>query len=126
MNASIKKQQGMSVVGIILLAVILGFSALMAMKIIPVYLEYFQVVKMLKSVQGDASLGQKGEGEIMSAISKRLSVMDNTMTRVKRDNFKVVRTPAGFEILVAYEVRIKMVGNFYGLAVFNTKAVLNN
>lgn len=126
MSFGMKKQQGMTVVGMILVAVLLGFSALMAMKIIPVYLEYFQVVKMLKSVQGETALATKGEGEIMSAISKRMSVMDNTMTRVKRENFKVVRTPEGFEIIVAYEVRIKMVGNFYGLAVFNTKAVINN
>lgn len=125
MNQLRKQQQGMTVIGMILLGVIIGFSLLMAVKIVPVYMEYFQVVKMLSSMQGDTQLAIKGEGEIMSSIGRRLSVMDNTMPRVKKEHFKVVRTPQGYEVIAAYEVRIKMLGNFYGLAVFSKKAVLN-
>lgn len=120
-----QKQQGMTVIGMVLLGVLIGFSLLMAVKIVPIYMEYFQVVKMLSSIQGDTQLATKGEGEIMGSISRRLSVMDNTMSNVTRDHFKVVRTEQGYEVIVAYEVRVKMLGNFYGLAVFNKKAVLN-
>jgi hypothetical protein len=48
-----KPQQGISIVGFLLLLAVIGFFAYTAMLLIPAYMEYFGVVKAMKAVVDD-------------------------------------------------------------------------
>ncbi len=55
-----RKQHGITLIGFAIVLVIVGFFVYAAMKLIPVYTEYFGVVKSMKSLQSDARYREHG------------------------------------------------------------------
>jgi len=49
-----KQQQGLSIIGFLILLTVVGFFAYAAMLLIPAYTEYFGVVKAMKGLSEDA------------------------------------------------------------------------
>src|ERR1700751_93068 len=49
-----KQQQGLSIIGFLILLAVVGFFAYAAMLLIPAYTEYFGVVKAMKGLLDDA------------------------------------------------------------------------
>ncbi|MGH8123643.1 MAG: DUF4845 domain-containing protein [Rudaea sp.] len=46
-------QKGMTLIGFIVILIVAGFFAYAAMKLVPIYVEYFGVVKSMKAVAND-------------------------------------------------------------------------
>lgn len=69
MRAAVR-QKGLTLIGFAIVLVVGGFFAYAAMKLIPVYTEYFGVVKSMKSLQSDAGI----ENATIEDIRKKLNV----------------------------------------------------
>lgn len=119
-----RSQHGMTVVGFFLAIIAICFVALIGIKVTPVYLEYFRVVRMMKSVQGDMGLAAKGEQEIRQTLSRRMEI--DMFTGVSMKDVKIARTAEGYEVTIAWENRFRLLGNLDGIAAFDKKIVLNN
>ena len=64
------KQNGITMIGFIMLLGVLGFVAYSVMKLWPVYIEYFGVVKSMKALQSDASI----ETDSIDVIRRKLNL----------------------------------------------------
>jgi Tfp pilus assembly major pilin PilA len=64
------RQSGLTLIGFAVVLIVAGFFAYAAMKLIPVYTEYFGVVKSMKALQSQADI----EGVTIEEIRKRLNV----------------------------------------------------
>jgi hypothetical protein len=64
------KQTGITLIGFAVLLCVLGFFAFAAMKLIPVYTEYFGVVKSMKLLQGESGI----ENTTIEDIRRKLNV----------------------------------------------------
>ncbi|HEX7046926.1 MAG TPA: DUF4845 domain-containing protein [Gammaproteobacteria bacterium] len=111
-----KRQLGMTFMGYVLLLAVIGFFAIMAMKLAPVYLEYQSIVRIMNAVaeEGDANASPVA---LRSTIQKRLDV--NNIDTVNARDFKVTREKGDAVLSVEYEARTKFMGNVWFLLEFD-------
>ncbi|MCX7555016.1 DUF4845 domain-containing protein [Marinicella sp. S1101] len=103
---SLKKAQGITLIGFVFVLGVLGFLFYAGMQIAPVYMDHMSVVKAMKTVADEG--GNKSPGEIKSRISKLLYI--SYIDQVKPADFKVVRGN-GRELQVKYVVEKPFMAN---------------
>ncbi len=116
---SLKKAQGITLVGFIIMLALLGVVAYAGMQIVPVYLDHHSVVKAMKTA-ADESANQT-PAEIKTRIDKLLYI--SYVDVVKPSDFKVVRGN-GRELKVEYEVEKPFIGNLFFTMKFNESVPL--
>ena len=103
------QQRGLTMFGFLFVAVVLVVVAMLAMKLVPAYIEFFSVKKVLAAMGQDSNLRSKSNGEIRDDFAKRASVA--YVTGVKPEDLSVDRRSGTPVISLAYEFRTKLVGN---------------
>jgi len=102
-------QRGLSMIGFLFVAVVLIFVAMLAMKLVPAYIEFFSVKKILAAMGQDSSLRSKSNAEIRSDFSKRADA--SYVDAVESSDLTIERSSAGTVVSVDYEFRTKLLGN---------------
>lgn len=116
---AIRKQSGMTPTGTFIIILLVGFAAYLALKIVPLYLEYFNVVSSINSLKDDPDLNAKSEGQIRVMIRKRFEI--NDIKRVKPADVKIVKSGGRVIIDVAYDAETSIVGNIDLIARFKKR-----
>ena len=112
-----RQQQGLTAWSLAAILVILGFFALLAIRLVPVYLEYFKVSTALESLTTEPGAPDMSEAEILDTLLKRLDIDDVhsvTAEDVLIDNEDGTRT-----VEVEYEVRTPILGNVDAVVYFD-------
>lgn len=123
------KQQGMTLIGTVLMLAALGFVGLLGMRLVPVYLQHYSVVDSMQSMQAYArenpdDFRQLTQIEVKQILMKRLYI--NQITNITEKDIAVNRTSHGFDIDVAYQVQVKLFANIDALIKFNPSVMLSN
>ncbi|HAS52167.1 MAG TPA: hypothetical protein DCS21_10670 [Gammaproteobacteria bacterium] len=66
-----RKERGMTVIGMLLLIVVIGFMLLIAMKVIPMYMEYYKIKATVASIRKEPQLAQMSAADLQRAIQNR-------------------------------------------------------
>ena len=103
------KQRGVSMLGFMLIAVAVIIIAMLAMKLVPAYIEFFSVKKILNSMGQDAETKSMSNIEIRSSFSKRANV--GYVTVVKPEDLSIDRSGGKMVISTEYEYRTPLVAN---------------
>ena len=103
------KQRGVSMLGFMLIAVGVILIAMLAMKLVPAYIEFFSVKKILNSMGQDAEVKSMSNVEVRSAFSKRANV--GYVTVVKPEDLNIDRSGGNMMISTEYEYRTPLVAN---------------
>ena len=103
------KQRGVSMLGFMLIAVMVIIIAMLAMKLVPAYIEFFSVKKILNSMGQDAEVKSMNNVEVRSSFSKRASV--GYVTVVKPEDLNIDRSGGNMVISTEYEYRTPLVAN---------------
>ncbi len=101
-NASVNKQSGITLVGLIMSLVVLGLIAVLAMKVAPTVIE-FQAIK--KAIVSAKSAGSSVR-EIQIAFEKQADV--GYIESIKARDLIITRTSDGFDVAFEYEKRIPL------------------
>ena len=117
---SLKKAQGITLIGFVFVLAVLGFFFYAGMQIGPVYMEHMSVVKAMKTVSNEGS--NLSPAEVKTRIGKLLYV--SYVTQVKPQDFKVMRGN-GRELRVEYEVEKEFIGNLSFKLKFNESVPLD-
>lgn len=115
------RQLGMTFMGYVLLLAVIGFFAIMAMKLAPVYLEYQSVVRIMNGVAAENDVNTP-PAALRSTIQKRLDV--NNIESVNARDFKITREKGEAVLAVQYEARTKFIGNLWFLLEFDHTVAL--
>lgn len=67
-------QRGMTVIGMLLLLVVIGFMALVAMKVVPMYIQYYTIKSTIESIRNEPQLAQMSPTDIQSSMQKRFDI----------------------------------------------------
>ena len=102
-------QRGLTMFSFLFFAIVFIAIAMLAMKLVPAYIEFFSVKKILATMGQEAELKSKSNAEIRSDFSKRASV--GYVTVVKPEDLSVDRHGGVPVITAEYEYRTKLVGN---------------
>jgi hypothetical protein len=103
------QQRGLSMIGFLFVAMVLVFIAMLAMKLVPAYIEYFSVKEILGNMGKASDLKSQSNADIRNSFIKRANV--GYVTAVKPEDLTVDRSSGTPVISVDYEFRTKLVGN---------------
>ena len=107
---SSERQRGLTVIGMLLLIVVLGFMALVAMKVIPMYIQYFTIKSTIESIRKEPQLAQMGLMDIQTAIQKRFDI--GYVDKITAKDLKLRNDRSGRVLDLVYEDDQPL---FYGL-----------
>ena len=100
------RERGMTAIGLIILITFVGLFVYAGIRLVPLYLEYFAVVKAIQGLKSDAD---SGPAAMRVALEKRFDIED-----VKSLNFKdveITKNGRGWDLHVAYDAEAPFLGN---------------
>ena len=109
-------QKGITLIGFVFILIVLGFFAYLAMRIVPMYIEYFSVVKSISHVVSQPGIATADEHKIRDLLSREFDI--GYVSTIQDKDVKIKRTQDAIELSVDYEVRkpgaynIDLVGHF--------------
>ena len=119
-----RKQGGMTLIGFIIVLALVGFFAYIAMKLVPMYSEYYAVKQALKGLQQEPGIANRDPGRIQDLFFRRLYI--SYAENVKPANVKIERISGGWNMAVDYEVRKPLIYNLDVVGKFAASEELTN
>lgn len=103
------RQQGVTMVGMMFIAGLIVFFAIMGLKLIPAYIEFATIQSHLRELARSPDTRGAAPREIQTAFNRRkhidnITAVDGRDIEVEKDGGEVV-------LILAYETRIHMMGN---------------
>jgi Tfp pilus assembly protein PilE len=121
---TVKRQKGMTAIAMIFVLAMIGFFAMVAIRLFPIYLEHFSVASHLNSLAEEASIKDKSNREILSTLKKRFDIDD--VKNVKEENIFIERNKNNSMVIaVEYEVRTPVFGNIDMMVSFIDEVVVD-
>jgi type II secretory pathway pseudopilin PulG len=99
------REAGFSLTGLIVVLAVLGFLAVLAMKVFPAWAEY----RSIKNGIAAAKAAGNGSREIQQAFARNAEV--NNITAISPRDLVITRDNGQTEVSFAYEKRIPVAGN---------------
>lgn len=116
-----QRQQGLTFIGYVIVLAIIGFFALMAMKLTPLYLEYQSITSIMNSVSKEPS--NITPAALRGTIQKRLDV--NNVNRVEAKDFRIRREKGRLIVRIEYNAETNFVGNLFFLVKFENEVEIS-
>lgn len=118
------KQSGITLIGFLLIIVVVGFFAYMAMKLAPSYSEYMGVTKAMNQIATEGTNG-KSLDSIRRDLMFKLGFQYVDDATIKPANITIKRDAGGTSVLtVAYDKQIPFMYNIDFLLHFNKSVPL--
>lgn len=118
-----RNERGMTIWGMAFIVVLVGFFALMALKLVPPYMQNFKIKTALAELKNQA--GGMSREEIVNALQKRFDVDDvdnvDPRTALKIESGNRVRI-----LRIAYQVKVPLFYNISALIDFNDSVEVAN
>ncbi len=115
-------QRGITGVGIMLILILVAFIGLIGLKLLPVYLEHYQIKSILSSLKSERELATQPPQEVWRAMAKRMGV--NDITAIGREDVVIQKIPSGISVTVDYEARRNLMGNVDLVASFHDEVAI--
>lgn len=113
-----RKQRGVSLLGLLVIGFMVGFAMLLGFKLVPAYVEYFAVKKTLAVLAKDQK--SSPPEEIRKAFEKRAVIED--INSFKADDLDISQDKNGLSIAVAYDKIVPVMSNIYVLIKFEVSS----
>ena len=111
MNLTPKKQQGMTMISITVIATVVISMFLLALDIIPIYMEHGKITGALRSIKNNPEARGESPEQLKIRFFRILQV-DSADNVITKDDITINREDNGLtKIHVEYEVVKKLVGN---------------
>lgn len=121
-----RKVKGISLIGFVMLLCVLGFFAYLAMRLIPMYIEYFGVVKAMEQLRSEGNAGQKSLDEIRRDLSFKFDTQYVDDASVPPSAIQLKREGGASTLRIAYEKRVPFIYNLDIVGKFDKSISLTN
>lgn len=122
MNSSYRRQRGMTLIGWVMTLVIIGFIALFAIRLTPIYLHYQAVSSIMENIAHDPEA--KSSVSVYDTLSRRLDV-NELDDLVKAHDFKLSLDSGTPTLEIEYEERTSFIANIDLVVSFHKKVELS-
>lgn len=96
----IRRQAGMTTLGLLILVVFVGLFAFAGIRLTPVYLNYMKVVGVVEGVREEFDGQAASRGAIRSSISRRFDI--ESVAEITAKDIEVKSVDGGFEVIADY------------------------
>ncbi|MEZ0232962.1 MAG: DUF4845 domain-containing protein [Methylophilaceae bacterium] len=113
-----QKQRGMTFIGLVLIIACIVFVAVIGIKLVPAYLEYFAVKKAITRISNDPSFNDMTKKDVTESFDKSADI-DN-IKEVSGKDLVITQSDSGKMIVsVDYQEVVPLVGNVSALLDFS-------
>ena len=103
------KQRGMTFIGLVLVVAAVVFLAVLGMKVVPAYIEFFGVKKIINRIANEPNFNEMSNKEIIQAFDNSASVGYVSVIRGKE--LIIEKGQSGNVVTAEYQVTIPIVAN---------------
>lgn len=121
-RVGLNRQHGVTVIGALLILIALGFIALIGLRVVPIYIDYFTVKSTLEGLKKEPQIGRMTSTDIRSAIEKRFNIGYVDIVNAKQ--VKIRKQGNARMLVLDYEDRRPVLGNVDVVASFNVNVEL--
>jgi hypothetical protein len=107
----------MTPIGWIFVFLLIAFFTLVALKLVPIYLDSFTISSVITDLKKEPGIAAKTPREVVSIIEKRLDI--NMVEGITTDDIFVEKVGDTMTISAEYEVRKNVLGNVDVIVSFN-------
>ena len=98
-----KRQTGLTAISWMVVLAYLALQGILALRIIPVYLNYNTLQSVMDKLAVDPEIKGKGAKQISQIFRKRLKVNNLYVLSASKDAFKFKKITKGFNLSIKYE-----------------------
>lgn len=109
MKATKKQQQGLTISGFLMGAIVVVLLLVVGMKMVPAYIQDGEILDVFKAVAHDPEMRNASIRDIQIAYAKQASV--NDITAIKLDDVQIDKDENGLTLSASYQVKLPLVAN---------------
>jgi len=110
------RQRGITFIGLLILAVLVGVVGLAGIKLVPMYIMDMKLGKALDGLSEELNGKEVNAQSIQYALYKKFSVED---INLPKDSIKVAPSKNGFSVRIQWENRTPYMGDVWLMIVFD-------
>jgi Tfp pilus assembly major pilin PilA len=118
--------RGITLIGFLIMLCVAGFFAYVVMKLVPIYVEYFGVVKAMEQIKNEPGAAQKSVEEIRRDLNVKFDLQYVDEHDIPPQAIQVKREATGPTLRIAYEKRVPFMYNIDLVASFDKSVNLTN
>jgi len=107
----------MTFIGMALVLGLLAFFVTLVLRLLPAYLEYFNVKTSLDSLQDEPGITQQSPSEIKKLVNRRFII--NDVKNTGKQDITVTKESGRIDVNIDYEVRTHVMGNVDAVMMFD-------
>ena len=116
------RERGMTTLGMLILASFIGLFAFGAIRLAPVYLNYFKVKGVIEGVHQEFDGQNPSRSAIRTSINRRFEV--ESVSVVSNTDVKVTPDDGGFLVEASYDHTTPFIGNLYFTVRFDKQVLV--
>ena len=120
-----RAQKGITFIGFVIVLMVVGFLAYVAMKLVPVYSTHMGVVKAMKQLQTEAGIADKSIEDIRHDLSVKFDLQYVDESVIPRQNIQLKKQGGSTTIRIFYDRRVPFMYNVDLLVHFDTTVDLS-
>ena len=121
-RCSLRRQAGMTTIGFIILAAFVGLIAFGAMRLTPVYLNYFKVVGVMDGILDEFDGQNATRAVIRRSLNRRFDI--ESVGVITYRDVTVTAVDSGFEVAAVYDHTAPFIANISFTVHFNKTVVV--
>ena len=122
----LKKQKGLTAISWIILIGIIGVQGMLALRIIPIYLNDRSIKSVMTNLSNDPEMKGQSAQSLRALIDRRLNLNEIRDFENDKQAFKFKKTDKGLNIKLHYEKRGPIFGNLEFVASFDHDVTIPN
>ncbi|HEY2396966.1 MAG TPA: DUF4845 domain-containing protein [Rudaea sp.] len=125
-NMRVVRQSGLTLIGFAFVLIIAGFFAYGAMKLIPVYTEYFGVVKSMKSLQSQSGIETATIEDIRRKLNVNFDLQYVDDASIPEKNIQLITKDGQHKLRIFYDKDVPFLYNVDLLVHFDNTVDLSH
>lgn len=125
-NMRVVRQSGLTLIGFAFVLIIAGFFAYAAMKLIPVYTEYFGVVKSMKSLQSQSGIETATIEDIRRKLNVNFDLQYVDDASIPEKNIQLITKDGQHKLRIFYDKDVPFLYNVDLLVHFDNTVDLSH
>lgn len=118
--------RGITFIGFVIMLCVLGFFAYMVMRLLPMYVEYFGVLKTMEMMKNEQGNAQRSLEELRREIYLKFTTQYVDENSVPPQAIQLKREGGAATLRISYEKRVPFVYNIDLVATFDKSVNLTN
>ncbi len=117
-----QSMQGITFLGILFVAFFVILSALVAMSLVPPYVQFYEVKDALDQLSSDPKVSHMTKAQVKNLFERKLQV--NSINNIKGENLEVEKNDGKMILNLHYEVRVHVIANIDAILNFKREATV--